>query len=480
MKQPNEYVENRLKYDSDFEQWSINHFIIIDLIFGDKSVLTGFPPYADPMMNSREFKQYKVRKNTNFDRLTEIRYFGIYVFNENRFEYQMYLVTKKVNKSTFKEEFEFQLFNFISYADDEVVEIGSMAPGCYKYGMNPMQGQGWYRSFEDYDIDFDRLYECSPFKGIKFGDYSFYWEQAYLERRMLRLCCKQGAFKFAKSIARNEVDWRVVTDNRIKKYRNIIARYDYSYEDFKLLLDLEKLKFNVVQKAIPLMASLDYMQALNNQADFNFDWDKMQMYLIYQNKTLKYYLDYISMLKQLKVKSRSNKIIYPENLRKSHDDLVLRLEKNKLNEKLKKEKKIQAKYEKRLELISKFEYVSANGYFRVNVPMNLSEIVEEGTKLQHCVKNYSYVEGHSKGEFNILFVRLKTDPNEPLYTFTLENDLRITQFHGYRNQDRENAMHEVIRKFLFDEYLPWVKAGCKQQKQKKERAHPSQQMVMQG
>lgn len=482
MKQPNEYVENRLKYDSDFEKWCINHFTIIDLILGDKSVLTGFPPYADPFVNGRMIKQYKVRKNSNFNRLSELKYFGIYVFDANRFEYQMYIVTKTINKFTYKEEFEFKLFNFISYADDEVVEIGLESTKDYRYGMNPMQGQGWYRNYSDYKVDFNGLYECSPFKGIKFGDYGFYWKDAYLKRRMLRLCYKQGAFEFMKDIARNEVDWRVVTDNRIKKYRNIIARYDYSYQDFKLLLDLEKFKFPINHKAIKLLGGLTDMEVITKMECMNneLDWNKLQNYLVYQNKKLSYYRDYLNMLKQLKTKNMSSKKLYPENLRKAHDDLVLRFEKIKLNEKLKKEKKIQAKYEKRLELISKYEYESENGYFKVRVPMNLFEIVEEGTKLQHCVKNYSYVEGHSKGEFNILFVRLKSDPNEPLYTFTLENDLRITQFHGYRNKDRENVMHEVIRKFLFDEYLPWVKAGCKQPQQKKVRMQPSNQMVMQG
>lgn len=68
--------------------------------------------------------------------------------------------------------------------------------------------------------------------------------------------------------------------------------------------------------------------------------------------------------------------------------------------------------------------------FFIRLPKNLSEIVNEGHTLHHCVGGYA--ETHANGSTTIMFLRRKSEPDKPFYTIEIRNK-NIMQIHGFGN-----------------------------------------------
>ena len=77
--------------------------------------------------------------------------------------------------------------------------------------------------------------------------------------------------------------------------------------------------------------------------------------------------------------------------------------------------------------------------------MQKKELIYEGKKLHHCVS--SYTERHLKGHTMIVFVRLSSSPNIPLYTLEVRSG-EIVQFRAKYNHDVPNEVWDVAKKWL--------------------------------
>lgn len=77
----------------------------------------------------------------------------------------------------------------------------------------------------------------------------------------------------------------------------------------------------------------------------------------------------------------------------------------------------------------KFNYSDAD--FTIRLPEKLSEIVNEGSVLRHCVGGYT--QNHAQGHTTIMFLRKNSDPTIPFYTIEIRNDNTIQQIHGSCN-----------------------------------------------
>lgn len=69
--------------------------------------------------------------------------------------------------------------------------------------------------------------------------------------------------------------------------------------------------------------------------------------------------------------------------------------------------------------------------FLIRLPKNLSEIVNEGHTLHHCVGGYT--DSHASGNTTIMFLRKKSEPDKPFYTIEVRNK-NIQQIHGFGNR----------------------------------------------
>lgn len=95
------------------------------------------------------------------------------------------------------------------------------------------------------------------------------------------------------------------------------------------------------------------------------------------------------------------------------------------------DKQEQSKRFKKMQGIRKEHYEVIGNNFSVLVPEKLSQIVDEGIALHHCVKTYT--DRVASGETTILFLRRTNDKDKPFYTIEVRNGI-ITQIHGFGNK----------------------------------------------
>ena len=160
-------------------------------------------------------------------------------------------------------------------------------------------------------------------------------------------------------------------------------------------------------------------------------------------------LDYWRMLQTVKPGAMEAEDLWPEHLKVAHDRLV-QLQKEKESAAL------NAAFAKRAQKLSALEYHSC-GLF-IAPPKIAADLANEGKKLRHCVESYS--KDHAAGKTAILFVRKESSPDEPYFTLEWsEKGRRVVQNRGYKNCARTPEV-EAFEK----EWLAWVKAGCKRNK----------------
>lgn len=92
-----------------------------------------------------------------------------------------------------------------------------------------------------------------------------------------------------------------------------------------------------------------------------------------------------------------------------------------------KEQKQQKQYAKVLKERENWNYEDDD--FIIRNPIKLSELIDEGQALSHCVGGY--IDQQTSGATSILFLRKKKEPEKPFYTIEVNPENRIVQIHGF-------------------------------------------------
>ena len=148
-------------------------------------------------------------------------------------------------------------------------------------------------------------------------------------------------------------------------------------------------------------------------------------------------------------------VLFPKDLKRRHDEMVLEREKEKIDKRkkevLERFPKIKTKYRRLCE-----KYSAAAGGYIIRPAKDAAEIVTEGRLLHHCVGGDRYLRSHNNGRSFILFLR-KTDAKDiPLITVEIRDE-KIIQWYG--------AYDKKPNKKLID---AWLAQYCKElQKRKK-------------
>ena len=113
-----------------------------------------------------------------------------------------------------------------------------------------------------------------------------------------------------------------------------------------------------------------------------------------------------------------------------------------------KEAERHALLEKKMEKLDKkrAEFNYSDDDFTIRLPNKLSEIVNEGSMLHHCVAGYT--DRHAEGRTTIMFLRKNNDPTTSFYTIEINNDNTIQQIHGFGNKwlgNNPEAIPTVMR-----------------------------------
>ena len=137
-----------------------------------------------------------------------------------------------------------------------------------------------------------------------------------------------------------------------------------------------------------------------------------------------YWTDYLRFCVDLGYDMTMLNIIFPSDIREAHDREMNRL---KLHKNEAQQKAIASRYE-----IDARKFGYQDGPVMIRPPKDMSELLQEGSKLGHCVGTYA--DRVAEKKTTILFIRHTDEPDEPY--FTLEwNGGRIIQCRGMRNKE---------------------------------------------
>lgn len=162
--------------------------------------------------------------------------------------------------------------------------------------------------------------------------------------------------------------------------------------------------------------------------------------------------DYLDMAEKAGMNMQLESVMFPLDLKRRHDDLVL--ERNKQHrmeamkgeqhsirreaEQLEKQFHIENIYKKIRKI---YEYDGAE--YIIRVPEGAKDILQESKFLDHCIQRGTrYFERISVRESYIFFLRKKSDPNTPWYTLEVEPGGTVRQKRSYNNDqyaDLEDA-----------------------------------------
>ncbi|MEK4425144.1 PcfJ domain-containing protein [Solibacillus sp. FSL K6-1523] len=168
-----------------------------------------------------------------------------------------------------------------------------------------------------------------------------------------------------------------------------------------------------------------------NYAEKQFIQNKK--HYITRGQVLTTWRDYIEDCIKLKMDLTDEQILYPRNVEKAHQETMKRVkhyEDELMREKIMKRKEQLQKYE--------FQY----GGFFIQIPKTAKEIIDEGSKLSHCVGSYAI--RHMEGKITILFLRDVLEPDKPFYTIEMNSKEVIVQVRGHKNQPTT----EEVQKFI--------------------------------
>ena len=136
--------------------------------------------------------------------------------------------------------------------------------------------------------------------------------------------------------------------------------------------------------------------------------------------------DYLNMAKRADLNVKSDMIWKPKNLYAAHQEVILLLQKEKLEEQAAELAKKWTKVNDILPNLSKFEY--ADDKYAIVTPRAIIDIVKEGTSLQHCVHTCDfYFDRIQKNESYLFFLRRAESPSSSWYTLEVEPSGNIRQ-----------------------------------------------------
>lgn len=149
---------------------------------------------------------------------------------------------------------------------------------------------------------------------------------------------------------------------------------------------------------------------------------RMARYLTEQGITKRDYDDYLRQCAQLRYNMHDTAIAIPHDFMAMHTRCSEMIRYNESQEARRKFKENMAS-RKRLEF--------AQDGLSIRQPKNMTEIVNEGKALHHCVGGYA--QRHAYGKLHIMLIRTAEKPDVPFYTVEVDLFGKIVQVRGMRN-----------------------------------------------
>jgi len=210
---------------------------------------------------------------------------------------------------------------------------------------------------------------------------------------------------------------------QIRKYKG----NDKRWSNFELFQRIYRLELN-----ISLIKLIDYAEKIINDpiSEYKSEFNRDAVLIDWQ--------DYIKNVQALGWDINNKQILYPNNLKLAHDE-AFKTYKVIKNQDV--SQKITNLFD---ENFARYSY-SEKDYF-ITVPESYEELIDEGSKLHHCVATYA--ENVANQICVILFIRNRNNPKEPFFTAEIR-DNKLWQIRGKCNCDPPadvKAFYELFSK----------------------------------
>lgn len=153
------------------------------------------------------------------------------------------------------------------------------------------------------------------------------------------------------------------------------------------------------------------------------------------NFNIYFYLDYLRFAEKLGL-PKTSKILYPQNLRESHDKLEKKIQ---VIDSMEKQEQIKNRVIKEL-----YKYRFGDNEFIITPANSPLDLINESKELNHCVR--TYIDKYAAGHTNIFLIRKRENVNHPYYTLELRRN-EVIQLRGKNNCSPNDSVVDFVNKW---------------------------------
>ena len=201
--------------------------------------------------------------------------------------------------------------------------------------------------------------------------------------------------------------------------------------------------WQITLKYMSLTRLKNYMTKQHIYPDKNDSWEQR-----YEKSQISgEYFDYLQMRADQGYDMTNDIILFPKDLRRRHDEMVLEAEKEKLDKRIKEVTKRYPSIRRRYAKLSERYSAAAGGYI-IRPAKNPGEIVIEGRILHHCVGTDNYLSKHNQGRSFILFLRPIKDKDTPYITVEIKGEEVIQWYGAYDKKPEKEKIDAWLKKYI--------------------------------
>lgn len=234
--------------------------------------------------------------------------------------------------------------------------------------------------------------------------------------------------------------YRLKLDSKAAMFLQYFNQYDESVDENILKRHMEKVI--VIDRYRIDMLMKERRFTLKQMVDFFISAEENQGCA--WDSTLEVWSDYLKLYKGCYGHEPKDKTeLYPDSLKKAHDILTMRSNKNEIGGKL-------VSFSDIVKQWKKLQYADQN--FCILLPESSADLERESHELGHCVR--SYCSSVLDGTCLILFLRRTDMPDKPFFTLEYDCRGRIYQIKGKGNRliseisDKHKSLRDDLTSFL--------------------------------
>lgn len=160
--------------------------------------------------------------------------------------------------------------------------------------------------------------------------------------------------------------------------------------------------------------------------------------LLYAKKVqAQQWIDYMRMASEIGYSLRDERIAFPRDLKKAHDDVTA------IHRVVKDEREREA-FAKLVERLKTYRWTPKDSDYLITTPESADDLYNEGKVLDHCV--HSYIGRIVRGESVIAFLRKKSDPATPYVTVEIRRHC-IAQARGFKNHNPDKQTQAFVDQY---------------------------------